>query len=227
MKWKKAFIFALVIDFIIAGIFVFLVIKTDRGMEGLRKDNYDLRIQVQATQKQIPLLTKYWILVKELSDVSDGKLSAFEVTEIGRIIITQCQMNQDIDLTPALIMGIMERESEFNPKAISRKKAYGLMQAIRGTFELHLRGLGYGGFTKTLALDPIVNVQVGIKELVRLKRYWLEYDIDSWLIATNSYFWGTAIVWELFMEKKRAKLPSLEYAKGILDLEKKWREKGL
>lgn len=87
--------------------------------------------------------------------------------------------------------------------------------------------LGYDSFSQELVLEPIVNVQIGIRELVRLRRYWKEFGIDNWLIAVNSYYWGEKNVWELLESKKRARLPSLEYGKGILDLRKEWEEKGL
>lgn len=184
-------------------------------------------LEVSALCKQLPTVTKYIELVKHLSKASEGKLTGYEVTEIARIIMVQCALNQDIGLTPSMILALIERESAFNPDAISNAKAYGLTQVIKPTFELHSYDLGYGEFNKDLALDPIVNVQVGIRHLVYLRKYWLSEGVDSWMITINSYFWGTRLTWELFLEKKRAKLPSLEYGKGILDLAEKWKARGI
>jgi len=208
--------------------FLFLLINVHRNkinsLESMNKD-YDLRLS--SIEKQVPGIAKYMLLVKELSTAAGNKMTAYEATEVAKIIIVQCALNEDIGLTPSLIMGIMERESNFNPSAISYAKAYGLMQVIETTWAIHAADMAYGRFTEDIALDPIVNVQVGIKELVRLRKYWLENGVDSFLVTINSYFWGTTHTWELLTKKKRASLPSLEYGKGVLDLAKKWEEKGL
>jgi len=184
-------------------------------------------LEIQATQKQVPGIAKYIRLVNELEKASKGKLNAHEITEIAKVIIVECSMNSDIGLTPDMIMALIERESAFNPSAISYAHAYGLMQVTRTVCELHLPELGYGDFSKSLVLDPIVNVQIGIKELVRLRKYWLEHETDSWMVTMTSYFWGVRNTWALLTSKKRASLPSLEYGKGILDLASGWKEKGL
>jgi len=155
-------------------------------------------------------------------------LTPFEVVEISRIIIEQCAIHSDVGLTPDKIMAVMERESAFNPRAISKARAYGLMQVIQSTFLIHSPDLGYGkSFSRELALDPLVNIQVGIRELVRLRKFWLSEDVDSWLVVYTSFFWGERNAWALLLSKKRARLPSLEYSKGINDLAKKWRGRGL
>jgi hypothetical protein len=184
-------------------------------------------LEIQATQKQVPGIAKYIQLVNELEQISKGKLTAHEITEVAKIIIIECNINSEIGLTPDMIMALMERESNFNPNAISYAHAYGLMQVTRAVCELHLPELGYGNFSKSLVLDPIVNVQLGIKELVRLRKYWIEHGTDSWIVTMTSYFWGVKNTWALLTSKKRSNLPSLEYGKGILDLATKWKEKGL
>jgi len=218
-----------IILFLVAWMIFIFIANIQQGdsiseLKGINKD-YDLRLS--SVEKQIPGIAKYQLLVKELSIASDGKLSAYEVTEIAKIIIVQCSLNEDIGLTPSLIVGIMERESNFNPDAISYAKAFGIMQVIETTWAIHADDMAYGRFTEDIALDPIVNVQVGIRELVRLRKYWLENGVDSWLITVNSYFWGTTNIWSLLTQKKRSQLPSLEYGKGVLDLAEKWKEKGL
>lgn len=224
---KKGLFSVWAFDFLIIVGLLVLSLRLTSNVKQLRQENYEQSIMIQANSKQIPYITRYIKLVKELTEVSKDKLTAYEVVEVSRIILTQCQMNQDIGLTPDIVMAMMERESHFNPNAISYAKAFGLMQVTRTIFDLHLPELGYGKFTKSLALSPIVNVEVGIKELVRLRKYWLEEGVDSWMITVNSYFWGIRNTWELFLKKKRAHLPSLEYGKSILDGAREWRKKGL
>jgi len=188
----------------------------------------DLSLTIESLKRQVPISAKYILLVKELDAASQGKLSAYQSAEVAREIVTQCYFHQDIGLTPDKIMAIMERESSFNPEAVSVAKAYGIMQVIESTWLIHADDLGYGRkFDRDLALDPIVNVKVGIQEVVRLRQYWLSEGVDSWLVVYTSYFWGERNAWQLLRSKKRAPLPSLEYGKGINDLANAWKERGI
>jgi len=209
----------------------FLFWRVNQRVVDLEAQVLKQTIEIQATQKQIPLLTKYWILVKELTDASQGRLTAFEIVEISRIIITECQVNQDIGLTPALVMSVMRRESAFSPDVVSVAKAYGLMQVTRTIFELHLRDVGYAEFAVNLALDPIVNVRVGIKELIRLRQYWIEEGIEKgegdWKISLYSYYAGTRWAWRLMTTLKKERFPGLEYSIGTIKLVEEYKKKGL
>jgi len=209
---------------------VLLILNVGRNSQLLRereRSDRDQWIEIEATKMQVPGIAKYMMIVKEIDLAAKDKLSAYEITEIAKIIIEQCHLNSDIGLTPALILAIIERESNFDPDVVSYAHAYGLMQIIETTWAIHADEAGYGHFTKEIALDPIVNVQIGVKELIRLRKYWLENEVDSWMITVNSYFWGTTNVWTMLNSKKRGNLPSLEYGKGIIDLAKKWRERGV
>ena len=189
--------------------------------------NADQDLMLQAHDKQIPYITRYVKLVKEINEAAGDKLAAYEVVEIARIILTSCQVHQDIGLKPSIIMGLIERESGFNPDAVSVSHAYGLMQVIRSTAEMHLPRLGYGAWSRDLALDPIVNIEVGIGELVRLRKLFLEEGLKDWVLPISAFFWGERNTWALLLSKKRANLPSLEYAKGVLDNARAWEEKGV
>ena len=209
---------------------IFIVVSNIRQfdkMEEMASINNKQDLRIISIEKQIPGIAKYQLLVKELSTAAGDKLTAYEVTEVAKIIIVQCALNEDIGMTPSLIVGIMERESNFDPNAISYARAYGLMQITQTVCEIHLPTLGYGNFSEALVLSPIINTEIGIAELIRLRKYWLENDTDSFIIVTTSYFWGIKNTWYLLNSKKRANLPSLEYGKGILDLAKAWKEKGI
>lgn len=201
--------------------------KANNKIEILMETVKEQEIEILSTQKQIPGIAKYITLVKELNENSNDKLTAYEITEIAKIIIIECNKNEDIGLTPSMILAVIERESNFTPDVISYADAYGLMQITRTIFELHLPKFGYADFSKSIALNPIVNIQVGISELVRLKKYWLENGNDSWMITFTSYFWGVRNTWNLLNSKTRSNLPSLEYGNGILALSKKWIERGI
>jgi len=87
--------------------------------------------------------------------------------------------------------------------------------------------MGFKTVTVDLLMNPVINVKVGIRELVRLRKYWLSEGIDSWYIVFTSYYWGIRTTRLLLTEKGRSILPSLEYGKGVMELQEKWKNKGL
>ena len=72
-------------------------------------------------------------------------------------IVAQAAQRYGVD--PALIAGVIETESNFNPNAVSPAGARGLMQLMPGT----ARGLGVGDSS-----DPLQNVMGGAKLLGQL-----------------------------------------------------------
>ena len=223
MKLIKHSLFPIVLLIALAGISTFFLLE----IQAIKKRNRGQDLLIWSTQKQIPSLAKYTLLVKELNEASQNKMTAYEVTEVARVIVSYCAMYEDIGLTSDVVMAVMERESAFNPKALSKAHARGLMQVIQTTFELHLQGLGYGAYSHDLAFNPVINTEVGIRHLVYLRKYWLSEGKDDWLYPIMSYFWGVRNTWELLNTKGRSSLPSLEYADGVLELAKKWQTRGV
>jgi soluble lytic murein transglycosylase len=66
---------------------------------------------------------------------------------------------------PAIAYSIARQESGFNPGAVSRAKAYGLMQVTAGTGKLIAKRHGIPFNAKRLLSDPAYNVQLGAAEL--------------------------------------------------------------
>ena len=64
-------------------------------------------------------------------------------------------------LDPHLIAGLIRQESEFNPKAVSRAKAYGLTQVLPSTGRELSRRLGLRTFRPSMLFDPAVNLRLG------------------------------------------------------------------
>ena len=64
-------------------------------------------------------------------------------------------------IDPYLLAGLIRQESEFNPAAISRAKAYGLTQVRPATGRLFARKAGVQRFTVRTLSQPVPNIKIG------------------------------------------------------------------
>ncbi len=76
-------------------------------------------------------------------------------------------------LDPFLVAGLIRQESEFNPRALSRVKAHGLMQVMPATGRDIARRLGIKPFTTSRLFEPDVSLQMGT------------FHFKDWLKASN------------------------------------------
>ena len=68
-------------------------------------------------------------------------------------------------LDPYLVASLIRQESEFNPQAVSRANAYGLMQLLPSTGKSIARKEGNKHFTTADLLDPTTNLHLGTIDL--------------------------------------------------------------
>jgi len=68
---------------------------------------------------------------------------------------------KDRDLDPYLLAGLIRQESEFNPQAVSRAKAYGLTQIRPATGRQFARKAGVPKFTTRILSQPAANLKIG------------------------------------------------------------------
>lgn len=104
-----------------------------------------------------------------------GKASAVKVSqdEIKGIVQEAADRHQ---IDPALVHAMIEQESAWNPNAVSRKGALGLMQLMPGT----AAELGV-----TEPFDPTQNIDAGVRYLrLLLERF--KGDLDKTLAAYNA-----------------------------------------
>jgi soluble lytic murein transglycosylase len=64
-------------------------------------------------------------------------------------------------LDASLVSALIRQESEFNPKAISRARAYGLTQVLPSTGKQLSRRVGIRSFRPAMLFDPAVNLRLG------------------------------------------------------------------
>lgn len=68
-------------------------------------------------------------------------------------------------LDPYLVASLIRQESEFNPGAISKANAYGLMQLLPSVGKAQAKRLGIRGFSASMLLNPTINLQLGTANL--------------------------------------------------------------
>jgi soluble lytic murein transglycosylase len=82
-----------------------------------------------------------------------------------------------------LIAALIRQESEFNPRAVSRARAYGLTQVLPSTGRQLSRRLGIGGFRTDRLFDPSLNLRLGTHYLRSL----LDMHNGRWEVTLAAY----------------------------------------
>jgi soluble lytic murein transglycosylase len=68
---------------------------------------------------------------------------------------------ETIGLDPYVFAGLIRQESEFNPKAVSRARAYGLTQVLPSTGRQFARSAGVSTVTVSTLTQPLPNLKLG------------------------------------------------------------------
>ncbi|HYO84506.1 MAG TPA: lytic transglycosylase domain-containing protein [Bryobacteraceae bacterium] len=68
-------------------------------------------------------------------------------------------------ISPFLLAALIRQESEFNPRAVSPAKAYGLTQVLPSTGRQISRSAGVYGFTASMLFEPEVSLKIGAYHL--------------------------------------------------------------
>ena len=80
--------------------------------------------------------------------------SSVEITEIVEIEAHIREVAVRYEIQPILVAAIVEAESEFNPRAVSRRGARGLMQLMPGTAS---------SLRVSDTFDPYENIEGGVR----------------------------------------------------------------
>jgi soluble lytic murein transglycosylase len=88
------------------------------------------------------------------------------------------------NIDPYLVFAIIKAESGFNPKAVSRKNARGLMQISEKTAIWGAKSLKLENFDDESLFDPETNIRIGCWYIATLMKEF-ENDIDLVITAYN------------------------------------------
>ena len=95
-------------------------------------------------------------MARETTEATDSSVEIAEIVEIEAHIR---EVAVRYDIPPILVAAIVEAESEFNPRAVSRRGARGLMQLMPGTAS---------SLRVSDTFDPYENIEGGVRHLRQL-----------------------------------------------------------
>ncbi|KAB2834119.1 MAG: lytic transglycosylase domain-containing protein [Candidatus Dadabacteria bacterium] len=138
--------------------------------------------------------------------------------KLAKLIVKECSNYDNLD--PYLILAVIQVESEFSPKAKSKRGAIGLMQVMPGTAEYIAKEMGVDYDGKKSLYDPFVNVKLGIHYLSLLTdRY------DSMENALDAYNYGPSN-FEKAQASDSGRKPS-RYTKKVMNFKNYLEEESL
>lgn len=113
-----------------------------------------------------PEEAEIYLFIDSLSD----SINPSNARKLAKLIVEECDNYENLD--PYLVLAVIQVESEFSPKAISKRGAIGLMQVMPGTGEFIAKEMGISYTGRKSLYDPFINVKVGIHYLSLLtERY--------------------------------------------------------
>ncbi|UQB42701.1 DUF3393 domain-containing protein [Thiomicrospira microaerophila] len=125
------------------------------------------------------------------------------------------QFSADFNVSPALVFAVMETESHFNPTAVSRSNALGLMQIkaqSAGRDVYKLVDFRMDAPSPDELFDPKTNIRIGTAYLSLLKYDYfglIRNEEVREMIAISSYNGGLSTVWRLFGDTPEAAIAQI------------------
>ena len=217
-----------IISTIIVVLFSVLHFFTIKQTELLQVKNDALSLDVenlklfQSQQSRILQLEQVFLTNKSIRDkIGQDNIAAFSFK-----VLTLADQYSDDGITAPLLLGLIEVESNFNPKATSATGAYGLLQVLRSTATPYLRAKGRD-WSEAVMFDPIINIQIGTEYLVDLHRIYLARGMEKkseFIFSLAAYNMGEGTVKSAV--DKRDKI-YLNYPVAVKISERKWSRLGI
>lgn len=132
-------------------------------------------------RKILIVLTFLFLVALWVFDVPGFVFKQFYPVKYGDFVYKYAEEN---NLDPYLVFAIIKAESGFNPRAVSKKNAKGLMQITDETAQWGAARLGMTDFKQEKLFDPETNIRIGCWYLGWLTTQFR--DIDLVIAAYNS-----------------------------------------
>ena len=163
-------------------------------VKSVRAELKDSQIEIAAMHSTVGQQAEYistlQMLIGKLKEYQQfDQYSPEQITGLATMILEQAALYSDVGITPSLIMAVMEKESGFDPNAVSSVRATGLMQVRRAAAQETLERLGYT-YSVALMQDPILSTKVGTEYLVWLHRLFMSEGVetrDDWQYTLMAY----------------------------------------
>ena len=156
-----------------------------------------------------------------------------KVPRVAQKLLELSRRYRDDGITMALLLGLIQQESGFNPGIVSRAAdgktpvAYGLMQVVRSTATPYLEKMGYT-WSPEIMYNPEINLEVGTLVLVTLHRQYMASGLekrDEFTLSLLAYNKGEKTVMESYDGRVRNPI-LLTYAAQVKMNAKTWERKG-
>jgi soluble lytic murein transglycosylase-like protein len=176
------------------------------GLFGLFKGASEFNRQYDMNSYYLKIISKKAAELTEQVNINKKKLDQYKYMEFkvnafnkkypmfSKILDTTYIKSQKYGFHPNLILGMMQVESDFNPKAMSHKGAYGLMQINYFAWKDEL------SIDKNRIFDIDYNIELGLEVL---KRYYNESNGDIFralFLYNNGYKYNNT----MYPEKVKA-----------------------
>jgi soluble lytic murein transglycosylase-like protein len=150
------------------------------------------------------------------------------IPQVAGRVLYLAEKYRDDGVTVPLVLGIVEIESGFDAGAVSRSKAYGLMQVVRSTATPILRSMDVP-WSREAIMDPVRNLDVGTAHVVALHRQFQDEGLevrDDFHISLLSYNFGERPVRHALDSPSGANRGIvLSYWAKVNRAQNRWREK--
>lgn len=176
--------------------------------------NYHTKNDVKKRDAFIYNLRRSYLEEKELIDYTKN-LTNLEYDDC-EFIVNECK---DKDLDPFIVLGVIKRESNFNPKAKGAAGERGLGQLMENTARPVAENLGYV-YDPDKLFDTRYNLKITITQLAYLLNVYSN-DIHMALTAYNR---GQQGLIEYMKSSENNKTAVSDYSLGVLKFAKEYKE---
>jgi hypothetical protein len=95
-----------------------------------------------------------------------GTWNEEEIRDLSSFILTK---SEEFKVSPFLVLSLIDVESRYEPTAISRRGAVGMMQLLPGTAEEMAEDSGMS-WRPSLLTDPKINIELGLRYMDQLRK---------------------------------------------------------